>query len=215
MPERTLIKGGTIVSMDREVGDLRRGDVLIEDGVIAAVGASLEVADCRTIEAEGMVVLPGLVDSHRHLWYTGVRGWGMDSVMDELINGLWPKLAAHYSPEDLYACNRAAIAEALDQGITTVFDWCHLINSPAHADEALRAGLVRELHPADAVLPAARAIAAEIAAASPVSVSFTKALLWRASTADSLAHEVPVSMQAQGQGELRLSSQVQQTPGVA
>jgi enoyl-CoA hydratase/carnithine racemase len=53
------------------------------------------------------------------------------------------------------------------------------------ADEALRAGLVRELHPADAVLPAAHAIAAEIAAASPVSVSFTKALLWRASTAAS------------------------------
>ncbi|MEO5839840.1 MAG: enoyl-CoA hydratase-related protein [Acidimicrobiales bacterium] len=53
------------------------------------------------------------------------------------------------------------------------------------ADEALRAGLVRELQPADAVLPAAHAIAAEIAAASPVSVSFTKALLWRASTAQS------------------------------
>ncbi len=53
------------------------------------------------------------------------------------------------------------------------------------ADEALRAGLVRELHPAEAVLPAAYAIAAEIAAASPVSVSFTKALLWRASTAPS------------------------------
>ena len=52
-------------------------------------------------------------------------------------------------------------------------------------DEALRAGLVRELHPAEAVLPAAHAIAAEIAAASPVSVSFTKALLWRASTAQS------------------------------
>jgi len=53
------------------------------------------------------------------------------------------------------------------------------------ADEALRAGLVRELRPATEVLPAARAIATEIAAASPVSVSFTKALLWRASTADS------------------------------
>ena len=53
------------------------------------------------------------------------------------------------------------------------------------ADEALRAGLVRELHPAEAVLPAAYAIAAEIAAASPVSVSFTKALLWRASMAPS------------------------------
>ena len=53
------------------------------------------------------------------------------------------------------------------------------------ADEALRAGLVRELHPAEAVLPAAYAVAAEIAAASPVSVSFTKALLWRASMAPS------------------------------
>src|SRR5712664_1743327 len=46
-------------------------------------------------------------------------------------------------------------------------------------------GSGRDLLPADQVLPAALAVAAEIAAASPVSVSFTKALLWRASTAES------------------------------
>ena len=52
------------------------------------------------------------------------------------------------------------------------------------ANEAQRAGLVRELLPADEVLPTALAVAAEIAAASPVSVAFTKALLWRASMAE-------------------------------
>jgi len=141
MSKRTLIKSGTILSMDAEVGDLRSGDLLIEDGRIAAVAPEIEASDCELIDAAGMVVMPGLVDSHRHLWYTGVRAWGMDAVMNDLVSGLWPKLAANYSAADLYACNRAGIVEALEQGVTTVFDWCHLINSPEHAEEALRAHL--------------------------------------------------------------------------
>jgi 5-methylthioadenosine/S-adenosylhomocysteine deaminase len=138
---RKLLQGGTVISMDAAMGDFRRGDVLIEDGRIAAVGPSIEASECEVIDATGLIVLPGLVDSHRHLWYSGVRAWGMDSVFADMVAGLWPKLASHYTAADLYACNRAGIVEALDQGITTVFDWCHLINSPDHAREALRAHL--------------------------------------------------------------------------
>jgi 5-methylthioadenosine/S-adenosylhomocysteine deaminase len=141
MTGRILIKGGTIITMDPEIADLRQGDLLIESGRIVAVGPSIEADDCKRIDAEGMVVIPGLVDAHRHLWYTGVRAWGMDSVFADMVSGLWPKLARHYSPEDLYVCNKVGILEALDNGITTVFDWCHLINTPEHARSALKAHL--------------------------------------------------------------------------
>jgi cytosine/adenosine deaminase-related metal-dependent hydrolase len=143
MAARKLLRGGTVISMDAAVGDFRRGDVLIEDGRIAAVAAEVEVevGDCEVIDTTGMIVMPGLIDPHRHFWYSGVRAWGMDSVFADMIAGLWPKLASHYTAADLYVCNRAGIVEALDQGITTVFDWCHLINSADHAREGLRAHL--------------------------------------------------------------------------
>ncbi|HEY5058873.1 MAG TPA: amidohydrolase family protein [Gaiellaceae bacterium] len=139
MSERLLIKGGTVLSMDPAVGEIRSADVLVEDGAIAAIGAALDVSDCDVIDASGMVVMPGLVDSHRHLWYATVRGVGMDLVLRDLRTELWPKVAAHYTPDDVYVATRAAILDALDHGITTVFDWCHIINSPEHADEAVRA----------------------------------------------------------------------------
>jgi 5-methylthioadenosine/S-adenosylhomocysteine deaminase len=141
MPEtgRLLITGGTVVSMDPKVGDLRRGDVLIEDGVIAEVAPAIEAADCEVIDATDMVVMPGLVDPHRHLWYSAVRGLGMDTTLQGLIEGLWPKLAANYTAEDLYVAERAGAVDALQHGVTTVVDWCHVINTPEHAPEAVRA----------------------------------------------------------------------------
>lgn len=136
---RTLIEGGSVLSMDPTIGDFRRADVLIEDGVISAVGPGLEVGDAEIIDAGGRIVMPGLVDSHRHLWYAPIRGSAMDHTMRDLAVTFWPQVAAHFTPEDVYASTRAGIADALDHGITTVLDWCHIINTPDHALEAMRA----------------------------------------------------------------------------
>ena len=83
--------------------------------------------------------MPGLVDAHRHLWYETLRGIAMDAVLRDLRVTVWPKLAVSYTPEDVYVATRAAIAEALNNGITTVLDWCHIINTPEHGEEAIRA----------------------------------------------------------------------------
>jgi 5-methylthioadenosine/S-adenosylhomocysteine deaminase len=138
---RTLIASGAVVSMDDTIGTLRRGDLLIEDGVIAAVAPTLDVTDCEVIDAEGMIVMPGLVDSHRHLWYGPIRGCAMDHTLSDMIETLWPRVAASFTPDALYACTRAGIADALEHGITTVLDWCHVLNTPDHASEAVRAHL--------------------------------------------------------------------------
>jgi len=71
---RTLISGGMIVAMDDEVGDLRQGDVLIEDDRIVAVAPSLDAADAQVVDARGMIVMPGFVNAHIHTWQTGLRG---------------------------------------------------------------------------------------------------------------------------------------------
>ena len=75
---RTLITGGTVLSMDAAVGDLARGDVLISDGVITEVAERIDAPDAEVIDAAGQVVLPGFVDTHRHTWQTALRGVGAD-----------------------------------------------------------------------------------------------------------------------------------------
>ncbi len=120
------------------MGTLRQGDLLVEDGVIAAIAPKID-ADAEVIEGVGRVVLPGLVDSHRHLWYETLRGIAMDAVLRDLRVDVWPNLAVAYTPEDVYVATRAAIADALSNGVTTVLDWCHIVNTPEHGEEAIRA----------------------------------------------------------------------------
>ncbi len=62
---RTLITGGHVLTMDRSLGDLPRGDVLVEDGKIVAVGTELDALGADVVDASGMIVMPGLVDTQR------------------------------------------------------------------------------------------------------------------------------------------------------
>ena len=141
MNDKVLVRGGFVLSMSGNGSNDGRLDVLIEGGRIAAIGPSIAQGDATVIEAEGGIVMPGLIDSHRHLWYTALRAESMDHGMADLAKGLWPKVGANISAEDMYSATRAGIVEALDMGITTILDHCHAINTEAHADRAIDAHL--------------------------------------------------------------------------
>jgi cytosine/adenosine deaminase-related metal-dependent hydrolase len=72
--QRLVIRNGFVVSMDPEVGDVPNCDVLVEDGKIVEIGRGLSVSDAEEVDAAGMIVMPGFVDTHRHTWQTPVRG---------------------------------------------------------------------------------------------------------------------------------------------
>ncbi|WP_443074571.1 hypothetical protein [Streptomyces sp. NBC_01455] len=80
---KTLLTGGIVVSMDPAVGDLHRGDVLIEDGVIVEVAERVDAPDAEVIDATDRIVMPGFVDNHRHTWQTAFRGVGADWTFPE------------------------------------------------------------------------------------------------------------------------------------
>src|SRR5690606_602058 len=63
-----LIRGATLLTMDAELGDIAQGDVLIRDGVIVAVGKGLHEEGAQVLDARGKLMIPGLVDSHWHMW---------------------------------------------------------------------------------------------------------------------------------------------------
>jgi len=139
MAKRTLIKGGTVITVDAELGDLPEADVLIEDGEIVAVAANLAVEDADTIDASERIVMPGLVDTHRHTWQALFRNIGSDWTLAHYFTGLHGTMSGLYRPEDTYAGNLIGILEALDSGITTLLDWSHNLNTPDHSDAAIDA----------------------------------------------------------------------------
>jgi cytosine/adenosine deaminase-related metal-dependent hydrolase len=140
MGERLLIRGGHLLTLDAELGEIPGGDVLVEDGVIAMVGPALDVGDAEVLDASGHVVMPGFVDTHRHTWQTCVRGVCADWTLADYARGIRMRISPNCSAADVYAGNYVGALEALDAGVTTILDFSHANNTPEHADAAL-AGL--------------------------------------------------------------------------
>lgn len=138
MPHRVLLRGGHVLSMDSQIGDLYGGDVLVEGDRIAAVGRAIEATDAEVIDASSCIVMPGFIDSHRHTWETVIRGIAPDVSLAGYFDIVLDQLAPAYRPEDVYAGNYLGSLEAIDAGVTTVLDWSHINNTPEHADEAIR-----------------------------------------------------------------------------
>jgi 5-methylthioadenosine/S-adenosylhomocysteine deaminase len=130
MRGKVLIKGGTVLSLDRAVGNTVGADVLIEDGIIAEVGPSLRARNADVVDASDTIVMPGFVDAHRQLWRSLIRNLGDASGAE---------MASHFTADDLYAATLAGLLQAVEAGITTVVDWCDVSDDVAHLDAALSA----------------------------------------------------------------------------
>jgi 5-methylthioadenosine/S-adenosylhomocysteine deaminase len=140
MPRELLIKGGHVVTVDPDLGDLPAGDVLVADGIIAAVGPDLvpTTTAAEVIDAAGRLVIPGMVDTHRHVWQGAIGGYTPQITGAGYGPAVLTGISLKHSPEDVYAGTMWGALQALDAGITTIADWAHNDQSPAHADADLR-----------------------------------------------------------------------------
>jgi len=137
MADRTLIEAGTVLTMDPELGVLEPGQILVEDGKIAAVGSDLGVSDAEVISMPEAIALPGFVDTHRHTWQAPLRLLASDWTLGHYLMGIHSGFSKHFRPEDTYAGNLIGTLEALDSGITTLLDWSHNLATPDHTDAAI------------------------------------------------------------------------------
>ena len=136
---RTLLQNGCVITVDKELGNFWRADVLIEGTKIAAVGPDLGVSDAEVIDASNMIVMPGLIDTHRHLWEGMLRNISANGILANYFPDVLGVLAPVYRPEDCYASNLISALGAIDAGVTTLLDWSHIQNTPEHADAVIRA----------------------------------------------------------------------------
>ncbi|AHH20972.1 amidohydrolase family protein [Nocardia nova SH22a] len=150
--EKTVIAGGHIITMDPEFGDLPEGAVLVEgDRIIAIARSADEFAgvDARVVDARGGYILPGMIDSHRHTWMALLRGISADQSLMQFLATTFYGIGSVVQPEDAAAASTVGALEALDAGVTTIFDCHDCVNSPDHARadvEALRATGIRSVY---------------------------------------------------------------------
>ncbi len=133
-----VVRGAYVLTMDPTLGDIAGGDVHVKNGEIVAVGPTLKVSGGQVIDGRGMIVLPGFVDTHWHMWNTLLRSM----AGDKKEHGYFPTVATLgkvFTPDDMYQGTRLSAAEALASGFTFVHDWCHNIRNPEFAAANLRA----------------------------------------------------------------------------
>lgn len=134
-----LIRQAHLLTMDGEPDGLVRGDVLIEDGRIADVAPSITARDAEVIDGRELIAMPGLVDTHRHMWAAMLRGGACYGTLGDYFAKVVFSFGAAYTPEDTYTSIRFGLAEAVHSGITTIHGWEHNIQTPAHARAGLQA----------------------------------------------------------------------------
>ncbi|MBX9843240.1 MAG: amidohydrolase family protein [Xanthobacteraceae bacterium] len=134
----TLIRGGIVLSLDRAVGDFEQADVLIEGKKIAAVGPNLNAPNAQVIDAKNRIVMPGFVDTHRHMWQGFLRNVLPDGSLEDYRNVVQRTFGAKMVPDDVYAADLISALGAIDSGVTCVLDWSHIGNSPEHTDACIK-----------------------------------------------------------------------------
>jgi len=167
--QRLLIKGGTVLSMDPDVGDFAMADVLVVGDRIAEVGLDLPVSGATVIDARDRIVMPGFADPHIHCW-EGALGRVIpenvpqttpDPVVGAPESSRSYMYAAHrlfapaLRPADIYAGTLITLLNAINAGITTVVDNMHAARSPEHSDASIQALFdsgIRGVHAAGAPL---------------------------------------------------------------
>lgn len=135
-----LLKGGCVLSLDKAVGDFAKADVLIDGKHIKAVRPNIDAPNALAIDAADTIVMPGFVDTHHHLWECVIRNSAPDDTLQDYYKHVNLMLGSAYAPEDVHAADLVGALGTLNSGTTTVLDWSHIQNSPAHSDAAV-AGL--------------------------------------------------------------------------
>ena len=129
-----------LVTMDAQRREIEDGAVFMRGGAIEAVGRSADLpptAD-EVIDASGHIVMPGLVNTHHHMYQTLTRALAPDSALFGWLQTLYP-IWARLTPDMLHVSTQIVMAELLLSGCTTTSDHLYLYPNGCRLDDTLHA----------------------------------------------------------------------------
>lgn len=139
----TVVRHALVLTMDDARTVLQDADVLVVDDRIAEVGGPgqrLSVPEgTEELDASGGILMPGMVDTHRHLWQTAMRAYGADWTLTQYFVWYYLEHGVAFRPEDVATGNALSALDALDAGVTTTVDWSHGLRTTEHAEAAIGA----------------------------------------------------------------------------
>lgn len=123
----TLIRNADILTMDTKLGELTGMDVLIKDGKIAAIAKGMKVDDAEIIDATGKILMPGMIDGHRHVWQIMNAGTLVKTHAAKYDHyQIWKeRTVVCMTPEDFHLAGYVGGLLAIDSGVTSVVDYAH------------------------------------------------------------------------------------------
>jgi cytosine/adenosine deaminase-related metal-dependent hydrolase len=134
---RVLLKGGCVLTLDSRLGNFEVADVLIDGTRIAEVRPNITAPNATLIDATNTIIMPGFVDTHRHMWEGPLRNILPDGLLSDYTRDITGAARSVYRPEDARIGNLVSALGAINAGVTTVLDWSHIGNSPQHTDAAI------------------------------------------------------------------------------
>ena len=139
MTETLIRNARTVLTMDDDATEPGGIDILLRDGVIAAMGEGLP-ATGEVVEARHCVVTPGLVNTHHHLYQTLTRAvpGGQDALLFGWLKTLYP-IWARFGPEEIYTSAQVGLAELALSGCSLTSDHLYLYPNGARLDDAIAA----------------------------------------------------------------------------
>ena len=135
-----LIRGATVLTMDSAIPDLPRGDILVRNGAIEAVAASIPAPEGAVVmDGANRIALPGFVNGHIHLAQVLQRGLSSNHSFAEYFQTIVLRYSNRMTAEDVSAADLVGALEALHHGVTTIVDWSRETMTPAHCEAAVEA----------------------------------------------------------------------------
>ena len=135
-----VFRNATVLTMDDSRTVLTGTDVLI-DGERSSPSARTSTVPegAAEIDATGGIVMPGMIDTHRHMWQTAMRGYGADWTLTQYFVYYYLTWGKKFRPEDYYAGNLLSAIESINASVTTRVDWSHGLQTTEYADAAVDA----------------------------------------------------------------------------
>ncbi len=137
MTETLLVDADVVVTMDDAGTEPQRCDILLRDGVIAAIGPGLTTTG-RRVSVRGCVVTPGLINTHHHLYQTLTRAvpGAQDALLFGWLDRLYP-IWARFGPEDMFVSTQTGLVELALSGCTLTADHLYLYPDGARLDDTI------------------------------------------------------------------------------